>query len=949
MHTERVESVDSVGASIIATPPLPAPGAPMLNGKEDKGQVLGQVSEDTTLGASKKEKRKRYDGREESPPARHEEAVKAPIAEAWCRWLLNHKRPTATFWITLSLLSIIAAVRLVDVSTLDVEAPSSTLARQAKKAIAEFFPNLEESSAFVFVFTNQNVTHHTVLSPVLKGYIANLTNDVRNWREDLYIQSMDDYYTFKSMGLNYLAQKMLSTNLGHTIVTIAINAAVSDSITRDFAKYLGSYAGPPGYNMALVGAPIFEEEAHRGAKNDLAHLVGVVMPLTLLVMAFLLRSLRLVVIGAINFGICSSISFAFMWFLQFGLPVNTTTPAFLMALIIATSISYTLILLSRYREALLDRRRNGLGVDGNIATKQAIVHAGETVIVSGVTAAFCFIGLAIYPMATIQSFGVGCGLTVLLVVLVCLMITPLTLLAFLHFWEKSVKENPRWDAWDNLWSYNINKIAGRDLSSSQHHHQSAAAQGHEDYDSDWNDSFRDIVPDRMARTPSQNNTEPNTTQLIKDSDAVDRYSIWYLLASITTKFPYNIIAVIVVTLALLPIDLKSTQFEVTADSLSLVPSDSSVLRGYDLLGREFAYGEVYPYTILVNSSDGQNITDPERWFNVWEFFFYELANVTLERDNYDTAVMTKGHDGAMNNITRMKECVFRDLPDAGCAQLKYAWAYVADDEKAMWCKYTSRIAPMTSEGRSWLKAARKLEPEGFEVLYSGEPAEVIDSMNGVYSNFGLMIGVTGVMVFIITVVSFKSVLIPFRAVCTRAISLAFVYGMATITYRDNGLSWLGDNFSSITREITYTTALTCLPILVGLGLGPDFFLMTRVVECRKGTNTEECREPTRRAVILGVTRTGHIISAAGTIMIVCFLGLLTFSKVTVIHQLAFFVTLGLVFETFVTRSLVVPAFTTLLGLIYEEANWWPLALTNWNTIGELRGMLTKGIPNGAKN
>eukprot|EP01059_Diplonema_ambulator_P019657 TRINITY_DN33288_c0_g1_i1.p1 TRINITY_DN33288_c0_g1~~TRINITY_DN33288_c0_g1_i1.p1 ORF type:complete len:878 (+),score=250.63 TRINITY_DN33288_c0_g1_i1:361-2634(+) len=745
---------------------------------------------------------------------------------------------------------------------------------------------------------------------------------------------MADYYSYNDTDLPLLADKMLSENNDHTIVTISIKKAVSDSMTRDFAKYLGTFGPPDGYNLFLVGAPVFEEEAHRASKNDLAKLLGIVMPITLLVMAFLLRSLRMIIIGALNLGICSSISFGFMWCMHFGLPVNTFTPAFLMALIIGTSISYSLILLSRYREALMDRRRNGLPVDGNIATKQAIVHAGETVLVSGITLGFCFIGLAIYPMATIQAFGVGCGLTVLLVVGVSLTITPLVLLAFVHFWERAVKENPRWDAWDQLWSYNINKIAGRDLAASQHNLPGAAV--HDDYDSDWNDSFREIIPDRLARSPSANQTEPSS-QLIKDSDAVDRHSIWYLLASLTSKFPYNIVVIIVVTGALLPIDLRSTQFEVTADSLSLVPSDSTVLRGYDLLGKEFTYGEVYPYSILINSSDEYNITDQAHWRDVWSFFKELAKNTSI--DNYDTGVVTKGHQGELNDIDRMKQCVYMNLTDADCAHLRHAWAFVSPDERAMWCKYTSKVAPMTSEGRSWLKAARKIHPKGFEVLFSGEPAEVIDSMNGVYSNFGTMIGVTGGMVFIITVIFFKSLLIPFRAVCTRAISLAFVYGLATITYCDNGLSWLGSNFSSITNELTYTTALTCMPILVGLGLGPDFYLMTRVVECRKTTDPSECPEPTRRAVILAVTRTGHIISAAGIIMIVCFLGLLTFSKVTVVHQLAFFTMTGVLFETFVTRSLVVPSFTTLLGLINEEANWWPLALVNWNTLGGLRAVL----------
>jgi len=99
---------------------------------------------------------------------------------------------------------------------------------------------------------------------------------------------------------------------------------------------------------------------------------------------------------------------------------------------------------------------------------------------------------------------------------------------------------------------------------------------------------------------------------------------------------------------------------------------------------------------------------------------------------------------------------------------------------------------------------------------------------------------------------------------------------------------------------------------VGIGLDYDIFLLVRIKEFRdKGFSTSE-------SILLGLSKTGHIITAAGVIMAVAFSGLL-FSEIAVMNMLSFFLVFSVLFATFINVPLLVPSMMSLC----RDANWWP--------------------------
>ncbi len=104
--------------------------------------------------------------------------------------------------------------------------------------------------------------------------------------------------------------------------------------------------------------------------------------------------------------------------------------------------------------------------------------------------------------------------------------------------------------------------------------------------------------------------------------------------------------------------------------------------------------------------------------------------------------------------------------------------------------------------------------------------------------------------------------------------------------------------------------------LVALGVDYNIFLMTRV--------REEVRQHGHRAGVLrGLTATGGVITSAGLVLAATFAVLGTLPLVSLIGiGIGVVVGVGVLLDTFVVRSLVVPA----LALDIGPRVWWPSRL-----------------------
>ena len=99
--------------------------------------------------------------------------------------------------------------------------------------------------------------------------------------------------------------------------------------------------------------------------------------------------------------------------------------------------------------------------------------------------------------------------------------------------------------------------------------------------------------------------------------------------------------------------------------------------------------------------------------------------------------------------------------------------------------------------------------------------------------------------------------------------------------------------------------------LVALGVDYTIFLMTRVRE-------EARRHGTREGVLRALSATGPVITSAGIILAGTFSVLMTL-PVTFAFNIGFMVAVGILLDTFIVRTIMLPAAVEIIG----DRIWWP--------------------------
>jgi RND superfamily putative drug exporter len=193
---------------------------------------------------------------------------------------------------------------------------------------------------------------------------------------------------------------------------------------------------------------------------------------------------------------------------------------------------------------------------------------------------------------------------------------------------------------------------------------------------------------------------------------------------------------------------------------------------------------------------------------------------------------------------------------------------------------------------------------GEAALVGGPSAEEADVRAATKRDTKLLVPLVLLVVFAILVVLLRSLAAPLMLMATVVLSFFAAIGLSLLLF---------DAFASFPGEDP-SYALYSFIFLVALGVDYNIFLMARVRE-------EAQRMPTRQAMLTSLAVTGGVITSAGVVLAGTF-GVLAVLPLVALTQLGITVALGVLLDTLVVRSILVPALTFELG----ERTWWPARL-----------------------
>src|SRR5690606_7131252 len=183
-------------------------------------------------------------------------------------------------------------------------------------------------------------------------------------------------------------------------------------------------------------------------------------------------------------------------------------------------------------------------------------------------------------------------------------------------------------------------------------------------------------------------------------------------------------------------------------------------------------------------------------------------------------------------------------------------------------------------------------------------ATAVDTNDASVHDRNLIIPVVLAVILVILMLLLRAVLAPVLLVATTVLSFGTALGVA---------AWVFDGL------FAFPGADPAVPLygfvfLVALGIDYNIFLMTRVRE-------EALAHGTRAGVLRGLIITGGVITSAGVVLAATFAALGVI-PILFLAQIAFIVAFGVLLDTFVVRSLLVPALVYDLGSVV----WWPSKL-----------------------
>jgi RND superfamily putative drug exporter len=190
------------------------------------------------------------------------------------------------------------------------------------------------------------------------------------------------------------------------------------------------------------------------------------------------------------------------------------------------------------------------------------------------------------------------------------------------------------------------------------------------------------------------------------------------------------------------------------------------------------------------------------------------------------------------------------------------------------------------------------------VLVGGTTAANLDVRETTDRDLVVIMPVVLLTTTVVLALLLRSLLAPLLLLGTVVLSFAATLGVTAVAF--NHLF----RFPGSDRGLI----LIAFVFLIALGIDYNIFLMTRARE-------ESARAGAKTGILTALTVTGGVITSAGLVLAATF-GALTVLPILFLTQVAFIVAFGVMLDTFVVRSLVVPAAVRLLG----DRIWWPSRL-----------------------
>ena len=242
---------------------------------------------------------------------------------------------------------------------------------------------------------------------------------------------------------------------------------------------------------------------------------------------------------------------------------------------------------------------------------------------------------------------------------------------------------------------------------------------------------------------------------------------------------------------------------------------------------------------------------------------------------------------------------------------KAAEMFISPDGHTVRYLVQTKLNPFSTDAMDQVNTisdtAREAQPNttlaDASISMGGFPVALRDTRDYYERDIRFIILVTLVVVLLTLMLLLRAIVAPLYLVGSVVISYFAAMGISVLVFQ-----------FALGQQLHWSVPPLAFVVLVAVGADYNMLFVSRM--------RDESPHGMRYGVIRTLTSTGGVITAAGLIFAAAMSGLL-FSSITTVVQGGFVIGVGVLLDTFLVRTITVPALATLVG----RANWWPSRLS----------------------
>jgi len=834
-------------------------------------------------------------------------------------------------WIVAAVLITLVAPSIDDVAVNDqraflaAEAPSI----EAAETVEEYFPERTSPSSVAIVFQASEVGDASASGEsggdsLLEGETGAFIGQITEWLRDPDAPKVVERVTSPIGADQQTAAALVAEDGRVALISVAFSSIGTEEVTREAVERIGERldAAPASLSTYITGDAAIIGAYDQATRESLDSTTWITIMLVILILLAVYRSPISPLIPLGTIALAYLISRGFIAFLGDGIiTISGYTNIFLIVILFGAGTDYCLFLISRFREemAKMDAARP--------AATETVRTVGETIASSAGTVIVGLSTMAFAKLGLFNTTGPSVAIGVFITLIAGLTLTPalLALLGDRAFWPRrsaGVGDSRIWHWWstrvtDHPWvALGVGLALLLPLAlygQGQDRNFDLLADLPEDVEA--REGF-DVLSDSLGAGTMQ----PLTLVLVGEDSLTDPSSL-----KMQSDFLQRILGLEHVR------EVRSFTGSLDEKTLKVSGQLEDQLTGVRQAQQQLA--DLGPLAALAPSDMIREAAGAlldlraylsqlgEAYPDVEDDPGFRQANEALQQlfsavQEGSLSSLPEGPTAVLDDLTEGLEGLqerFRNrdgaimLPETylenneGLRRLREA--YFSVDARVARLQVVLDSGPYTEEALSTVETLRDLmhDEPSVDGYVEGPSAVVADLQSASAGDMVRSIVFVLIGVFVVLVLLLRALVAPVYLILTILVSYGATLGIVRLVFTD----LMG------TGGVTWWVPIFMFVMLVALGMDYNIFLMGRVKE-------EVQRHGNREGTRLAVAKTGGIITSAGIIMAGTFAAMMS-GQITGLVQLGFAVSLGVLLDTFVVRTALVPAIAVLLG----DWNWWP--------------------------